>query len=1063
MIKSNASFNEAKRATILNSLQLLDTPREERFDRLARLAQRVFTVPIVIVSLVDQERQWFKACLGLDLNEIPRELSFCEYNIKQEEPLVITDTLLDPVFENNPYVVGEPYVRFYAGQTLFYEGLAIGSVCVIDQRPREFSSEDRTSLLDIAMLLQNEFGNDQFRAALYARQQAENELYRSEQQYRTLAENLPDAIARADREGRYVYVNPAFERTTHRPGHLFIGKNAAEIDALESALAPWSLSIKTVVETGKPHSYELEYRPNNSEALRYYHVSSVPEFGPDGQVEYVLGVSRDITESKLTEAKLRESEQLFTILFKNAPVSLSLLRLSDDVYLEANDQYLKLYGYSRDEVIGHSGHELGYDLISERSRFIEEINKRGKISNWEYTTQTKTGKTIVGIINAEKLLYRGEACALITFVDLTERLRVELELHESQARFASLFQVAPVSLTLIRLSDGVYVEVNDTLLKNSGYRREDIIGRNSTELGWSSPRQLEQIGQILREQGYIFNLEFEISRVNGERREGYINASLINYNGELCLISSFFDATELRRMERELRRSQERLQTLVDNLPVTLFTIDPQGLITSAEGNGLEDTILAPALAEGCNVLEILKDRPEVVQWLQQLLTGYPANGMLNLNNVFLEIHALPTYDTRGQIIGACWVGVNVTERVRTEEELHDKEEKLLQSQKMEAIGRLAGGVAHDFNNLLTAILGCAELLLLDMAGAADPQHYDLAQEIKSAAEQAGALTRQLLAFSRKQLLQPKILDLNSVIVGTVKLLYRLIGDRIEIVSRLDPQLGLIKADPNQLEQILINLAVNARDAMQPKGGGQLLIETGNVVLDEASFDSEFKVVPGSYVMLSVSDTGIGMNAQTLSRIFEPFFTTREIGHGTGLGLSTVYGIIQQSGGYILPYSQPGVGTSFKIYLPKLDKVEEAPARVVAKFTSPLDGWETILLVEDEDKVRDLIRKILVKHGYKVLEARNAMEALAISQNHNSPIELLLTDVIMPEITGPELAQRLKTSRSDTKVLFISGYSEQTNFDKQGWELKSNHNFLEKPFKTEALLRKLRQILEGNE
>ena len=382
-------------------------------------------------------------------------------------------------------------------------------------------------------------------------------------------------------------------------------------------------------------------------------------------------------------------------------------------------------------------------------------------------------------------------------------------------------------------------------------------------------------------------------------------------------------------------------------------------------------------------------------------------------------------------------------------------EDQLRQAQKMEAIGRLAGGIAHDFNNLLTVIKGYSELMLEELE-LADPLHGEV-EEVKKAADRAASLTRQLLAFSRQQVLAPRVLDLNIVIHNMERLLHRLLGEDIELTTGLEPTLGHTKADPGQIEQVVMNLAVNARDAMP--NGGKLTIETMNVELDENYVREHVAVRPGPYVMIAISDTGIGMTEEIRSRIFEPFFTTKEPGKGTGLGLSTVYGIVKQSDGYVWVYSEPGIGTTFKIYLPRVD----APADITTHETNGLPtyrGTETILLVEDEDGVRALVRQILVKQGYTVLESRHAGEALLLCERHQGMIDLLLTDVVLHQMSGRELAERLTTVRPKMRVLYISGYTDDAVV--QHGVLEAGTAFLQKPFTTDALTRKVRQVLNAN-
>ncbi len=392
---------------------------------------------------------------------------------------------------------------------------------------------------------------------------------------------------------------------------------------------------------------------------------------------------------------------------------------------------------------------------------------------------------------------------------------------------------------------------------------------------------------------------------------------------------------------------------------------------------------------------------------------------------------------------------VDITERKQFEAQLQ-------QARRMEAVGRLAGGIAHDFNNLLTIIKGYTELALMRAKGL--PELKTDIERIEDASERASGLVRQLLAFSRRQVLQPKVLDLNSIVIGLDKLLRRLMDQDIEMLTVADKPVGAIKADPGQVEQVIMNLVVNARDAMPD--GGRLIVETANVELDASYARDHATVRPGRYVMLAVSDTGTGMSADTVAHIFEPFYTTKESGRGTGLGLSTVYGIVKQSGGYIWVYSEPGQGTTFKVYLPRVDEAVEALP--VAKPT-PQErvkmGTETVLLVEDEPDLRELTRTVLAAKGYTIMEARNAEEAERLAESNGAKIHLLLTDVIMPGISGRELAKRILARQPSMRVLYMSGYTY--NVIAQGGTLERGVSFLQKPFTPSALAEKVRDVLDA--
>jgi PAS domain S-box-containing protein len=509
---------------------------------------------------------------------------------------------------------------------------------------------------------------------------------------------------------------------------------------------------------------------------------------------------------------------------------------------------------------------------------------------------------------------------------------------------------------------------------------------------------------------------------------------------------------ERQRAEAALRASEERFRALVENSSDVLLLIDPEGNIIyttpSAErqfgwrtdeilGNSLFDFI-HPEDRElvGSRVARVL-DRPGERVSAQARFR--------HADGTFRVIEGIGVNRLHEPAVG----GIVINARDITEGRV--LENQLRQIQKMEAIGRLAGGVAHDFNNLLTAILGYCNLLLEDLPPESNLRE-DL-EEIRKAGERAATLTRQLLAFSRRQMLQPQPVDLNALVAEMENMLHRVMGDDIELVLSLSAELPTIKADPASIEQVLMNLALNARDAMPT--GGRLTLETGLVTLDESYATRHPEAIAGSYVTVSVSDTGEGMDAATQARVFEPFFTTKEQGKGTGLGLATVYGLVKQSGGYIWVSSEPGQGTVFRVYLPPLEAA--APPAVAGGPSETCAGTETILVVEDDAAVRTLGTQVLRRLGYTVIEAPDGIEALRAIERHQGLIHLMVTDVMMPQMTGRELADRIRQGRPSMRVLFMSGHSDYAIVYR---DLAVGVAFLQKPFTPETLARKIRDILD---
>jgi PAS domain S-box-containing protein len=519
-------------------------------------------------------------------------------------------------------------------------------------------------------------------------------------------------------------------------------------------------------------------------------------------------------------------------------------------------------------------------------------------------------------------------------------------------------------------------------------------------------------------------------------------------------IASLTDITERRRAEIALLNTTDTLSALVQASPLAIFAFDPAGKVTSwnaaAErlfGWRASEVLghILPAIPP--NHLREFREHQRAVLEGQSFIDLEAQWQRRDGRPVTLSLALAPLYGGLSEVRGVMVLAADLTERKKLESQLR-------QSQKMEAVGQLAGGVAHDFNNLLTAIIGYTSLLL-KVVPPGDQKHEDLL-EIDRAAARATELTQQLLAFSRRQMLQPTLLDLNAVLSDTFRMLGRLLGEHIELAIVPDPGLGVARADRGQIEQVIINLAVNARDAME--GGGKLTLETGNVTLDEAYASQHPGAVEGEFVMLAVTDTGVGMTPATQARIFEPFFTTKERGKGTGLGLSTVYGIIKQSGGTIYVYSEPGRGTTFKIYLPRV--MARGPTEIAVP-TRPVtvNGTETVLVVEDEERVRSLTCRVLRTYGYTVLEAENGGEALLIAEQHPSTIHLLLTDVVLPRMSGRKLAERLVRSSPELRVLYMSGYTDGS-IVKHG-TLEPGTAFIQKPFTPEGLAQKLREVLDA--
>ncbi len=635
-------------------------------------------------------------------------------------------------------------------------------------------------------------------------------------------------------------------------------------------------------------------------------------------------------------------------------------------------------------------------------------------------------------------------------IDVTERRLGQETLRESEQRFRGAFDSSALGMALTSREGGI-MRANDVLCEILGYERDELVGMSFSDITHPEDRRARRSDlDRLRADGVgAYQAERRYVRKDGQVVWCRVSASAIQDEGGSALydITQFQDVSAERALRRSLEDSERRFRALFEESHVSKVVIDDDGAIVDCNPAYCELVGIDRGKLRGRRLHEFSVHGAPGEDLLEAITSGAPVpvqlireDGQQRELDVSAKRNVLP-----GRHLV---VMVDLTEQRRLEDQVR-------QSQKMESVGRLAGGIAHDFNNLLTAITGYTELMLRRIP-AGDPLRRD-ASEIRVAAERATNLTRQLLAFSRRQVLQPRLLDLNTVVVEMEKMLQRLIGEDVSLETLLEPELGAVRADPGQLEQVILNLAVNARDALPL--GGKLTIETTNVELEGEEADTHVGGQAGSYVLLTISDNGHGMDESTRAQLFEPFFTTKD-GEGTGLGLATVYGIVKQSDGYIWVDSEPGAGSCFRVYLPRVleaaavPPVEDRPAAHEAP-----QGAETILLVEDEEIVRDLVKEMLTGFGYDVLEARNGREAIDVSRDHAGPIHLLISDVIMPGISGPEASREVVAQRPETRVLFISGYTDSAIV--HHGVLEPGTEFLQKPFNSETLARKVRSVLDG--
>ncbi len=757
-----------------------------------------------------------------------------------------------------------------------------------------------------------------------------------------------------------------------------------------------------------------------------------------------------------TEAQLFEMTERFRLLSESSLTGIYLIQ--DGVFRYVNPALAKMFGYGPEEVIDRLGPT---DLAHPEDKTAVAENVRRRIAGeldeirYEIRGRHKAGSTIHVEVHGRRIEYGGRVGVIGTLIDVTERRKAEDRLRSSEARFRTLVDHATDAFFLYD-ETGTIVDVNHQACESLGYEREELIGMSANQIDMSAetdPEFSEHVRARLSD-GKPIAFDSHHRRKDGSTFPVEMRLRPFEERGHWFSVGLARDITERKRAERALVESHSLLNGVVEGTSDAIFVKDLQGrylMINSAgakflgkrvdEVLGRDDTELFSA-----ETAHIVMDHDRRIMDSGESETSEETASAAGVTRTYLSTKGV-LRDAQDEVTGLIGIARDITDLKRLEGQFR-------QAQRMEAIGRLAGGVAHDFNNLLTVINGYSELALLQLPEQ-DPTSQ-LLGEIMKAGERASNLTRQLLAFSRKQVLEPQVVSLNTLIGDVYKMLRQLIGEDIEVSFLPEPSLRSTKVDPGQFEQALMNLAVNARDAMP--GGGRLTIETRNVALGRHEGAEHPELRPGRYVLVTVRDSGQGMDANTLTWIFEPFFTTKAPGKGTGLGLAMVYGFVKQSGGHVEVSSEPGQGTTFRIYLPS-EEGAEATTRPSSGIHELTKGTETILLAEDDDSVRTFSKLALRSSGYVVLEARNGAEALRIAERHPGPIHLLVTDLVMPQMGGRRLTDSLMEVRPDMRVLLMSGYTDEVTLHQRTAESKLE--FLQKPFSAKSLTRKVREILDA--
>jgi PAS domain S-box-containing protein len=893
------------------------------------------------------------------------------------------------------------------------------------------------------------------------RRRAEEELHHSRQMLQLVLDNIPQRVFWKDRNFNFLGCNRAcaLDAGLQSPEEI-IGKNDFELSWRETAEL-YRADDELVMEHASPKLdfEEPQKRPDGS--LMWLRTSKLPLRDREGKVIGVIGTYEDITERRPAEKALQEQTAYLNTLIENNPLAIVTVDVQGRVKM-CNPAFERLFLYRRHEIEGAKLDEL----VAPPESISEALEATGQCLNATGVHATsrrrrKDGSLVDVEVYGVPLMMHGEIVGQFAlYQDISARKQAEAALIEEKHLLHTLMDNLPDHI-YFKDRQSRFIRGNRALASWFGLTDPtQLLGKSDFDF-FSDEHARQAYAdelEVIRTGRPIQGLEEKETWPDGH--ETWVSTTKMALRDAQGRTMGTFgvsrDITARKQAEEALRASEEHFRSFIANLPVGVYRTTPDGCVLMANPTMLGmlgyDSLQELASrhledddSEAGYSRSAFREQIEREGEVRGLETAWKKrDGSL----AFVRESARVVRAEDGGVLYYDGTIEDITERRRLEDQLR-------QAQKMEAVGRLAAGVAHDFNNLLTIVIGYSDLALQRLS--TDNRLRPTLDEIKKAGERAAWLTRQLLAFSRKQVLQPQILDLNSVLTNVDRMLRRVIGEDIDLVMHLPPGLGRVKADPGQIEQVIMNLAVNARDAMPQ--GGQLTVEAANVELDSHYANMHQSVVPGHYVMLAMSDTGIGMDEETQAHIFEPFYTTKEPSKGTGLGLSTVYGIVKQSGGNVWVYSEPGKGTTFKVYLPRVDQVAEGVAPGEPEVGELSRGSETILLVEDEKAVRCLAREVLECRGYHVVETEGVTEALRVGEQNKEHIHLLLTDVVMPEMSGRELAGHLTPLHPETKVLYMSGYAD-TAVVHNGL-LAPGTALLQKPFTAQALTRKVREVLDG--
>ena len=1193
--------NEAARLAALQRYAILDTAREASFDRIVRLAARQFDVPIALISLIDADRQWFKAACGLEINETERDIAFCSHTILGDDVLVVPDATHDVRFARNPLVTNGLKIRFYAGAPLIdSHGHALGTLCLVDVEARaDFTDKDRSLLTDLAAVvvdhIEMRYATGDVLIEVESRIQAEDDLAAAEHQLRLFFQYVPVPVAMLDRSMRYLAASRRWYEIFGLVGRPIRGRSHYEMvphlpdawrtqydrclagEALEIAedmlprpeggfhwvrrqLRPWRerdgrigglIVFTEIIDDRKEAAAALEKNRRFLEAVLQNIQDGIIACGADGRLSFFNDAARrfhgrdceavppedwaalydlyepdgktplpiarnplfrayngemveaqelvvapkggtvrrliasgtpmvdaegnqvgavvsaqDVTRERMAEEGWREADARYRAIFDHTFQFCGLLD-PEGTLLEANQTALDFGGVSRDDVVGKPVWETFWSRsepdAQNGAKDAVSCALAGEFVRYEVEVQGKDGVRIPIDFSVKPVMDGAGRVAMLIVEgrDISDKRESEEAVRRNKADLELILNAIPIRI-FHKDDKNRILRLNDAAAQSMGSTVAAVEGRNTYDLFPDMAKKYHDDDLDVIESGAPkLGIVEEYTPRDGER--GWVRTDKIPHTdpetGERYIFVAACDITAEKAAEQALRESEERYRQLYNKTPVMLHSIDCEGRLISVSDFWLErlgytrDEVIGRKSSDFLTPESASKAINHVLpRFMQDGVCKDVEYQFVTKSGAVLDVllSAVAEYGGEGTIERSMAVLTDITERKIVERQF-------VQAQKMESVGQLTGGLAHDFNNLLGVVLGNLQLMERSLG-----QDEKTARRINTALDAVGRgaeLTRRLLAFSRRQKLEAELLQPNPLIENLSGILQRTLGERIALECRLDARVPCIRTDSTQLESAILNLAVNARDAMPD--GGTLTIESAVVTLDEDYAARETDVEPGDYVVLAVSDTGIGIDDAVIQHVFEPFFTTKDVGKGSGLGLSMVYGFMKQSGGHARIYSEVGRGTTVRLYLPAERCTPGAADRPPVEALEGVGGPETILVVEDQDDVREIAVALLEDLGYRVIAAGEGQDALTILRSATD-IDLLFTDIVMPGgMDGIRLAEVACHLRPGLPVVFTTGYAEAAVLN-QG-DVKASSNLVSKPYRRAELAVKVRQALDDRD